>query len=132
MSKDEYESLILEKHKDKLYFDIQICKGVTLKDIDEEKVRWFLNKAKVERNLDIDPSVFSEEALRKLDLIANDKFTNAAILMFGKNPQRSFDYVNLLQGTISGDTALNDLKDMVKKGIISIKRKGRSSYYVIR
>jgi len=26
MSKDEYERLILEKHKDKLYFDSQICK----------------------------------------------------------------------------------------------------------
>ena len=29
MSKDEYERLILEKHKDKLYFDSQICKEAT-------------------------------------------------------------------------------------------------------
>ena len=42
------------------------------------------------------------------------------------------EYLNLFQSTISGDTALNDLKDMVKRGIISIKRKGRSSYYFIR
>lgn len=30
MSKDEYERLILEKHKEKLYFDSQICRGATL------------------------------------------------------------------------------------------------------
>ena len=30
MSKDEYERLILEKHKDKLYFDSQICKEATI------------------------------------------------------------------------------------------------------
>jgi len=38
MSKDEYERLILEKHKDKLYFDSQICKEATLADIDKEKI----------------------------------------------------------------------------------------------
>ena len=43
MSKDEYERLIIEKHKDKLYFDSQICKEATLADIDKEKIRWFLN-----------------------------------------------------------------------------------------
>ena len=48
MSKDEYENLILEKHKEKLQFDNQICKEVSLKDIDEEKVKWFLRKAKEE------------------------------------------------------------------------------------
>lgn len=35
MSKDEYERLILEKHKEKLYFDSQICKGAKLKDINK-------------------------------------------------------------------------------------------------
>src|SRR3989338_2983943 len=30
MSKDEYEGRILEKHKDKLHFDTQICKGASL------------------------------------------------------------------------------------------------------
>lgn len=34
MSKDEYERLILEKHKDKLQFDKEICKEADLKDID--------------------------------------------------------------------------------------------------
>lgn len=90
MSKDEYERLILEKHRDKLYFDSQICKEATLGDIDKEKIRWFLRKAKVERSLDIDSSASSTEALKRLNLLIDNKPTNTAILMFGKNPQRFF------------------------------------------
>jgi len=37
MSKDEYERLILEKHKDKLQLDNQICKEASLKDIDSPR-----------------------------------------------------------------------------------------------
>lgn len=90
MSKDEYERVILEKHKDKLYFDSQICKEATLGDIDKEKIRWFLKKTKSERNLNIDYSTSSGEALKRLNLLIDNKPTNAAILMFGKNPQRFF------------------------------------------
>lgn len=56
MSKDEFERLILEKHKEKLRFDNQICEGASYDDIDEKKVRWFLKKTKTERGLDIDES----------------------------------------------------------------------------
>jgi len=34
MSKDDHESLVLEKHKDRLQFDKQICKEAKLGDID--------------------------------------------------------------------------------------------------
>ena len=51
MSKDEYERLILEKHKDKLQFDNQLCKEASLEDIDDEKLRWFLRKSKEEKKL---------------------------------------------------------------------------------
>jgi len=90
MSKDEYERIILEKHKDKLYFDSQICKEATLADIDKEKIKWFLKSAKAERNLNIDYSTSSIEVLKRLNLLIDNKPTNAAILMFGKNPQRFF------------------------------------------
>jgi len=90
MSKDEYERSILEKHKDKLYFDSQICKEATLADIDKEKIKWFLKKAKAERNLNIDYTASPSEALKRLNLLIDNKPTNTAILMFGKNPQRFF------------------------------------------
>ena len=91
MSKDEYEGSILEKHKDKLQFDKQICKGAGLKDIDEEKVRWFLEEAKRERKLKVPSRVSADEALMRLNLTeGKGKLTNASILLFGKDPQKYF------------------------------------------
>jgi len=90
MSKDEYENLILEKHKDKLYFDSRICKGATLNDISQEKVKEFLRKAKFERRLNVSAGISIREALERLNLIKGNKLTNAAILLFGRNPQKFF------------------------------------------
>ncbi len=90
MSKDEYERLILEKHKEKLYFDSQICQEAGLKDIDETKVKGFLKKASFERRLEINPNITAKETLDKLSLTRNGEPTNAAILLFGKNPQKFF------------------------------------------
>src|SRR3989338_2167018 len=53
MGKDEYEGLILEKHKSKHYFDTMICKEATLKDIDLLKVRWFLDEAEKQRRFTV-------------------------------------------------------------------------------
>ena len=68
MSKDEYERSILEKHKDKLYFDSQICEEATLADIDNIKVKRFLERASFERRLDINSDINPKETLGKLNL----------------------------------------------------------------
>ncbi|MGB7531458.1 MAG: RNA-binding domain-containing protein [Halobacteriota archaeon] len=71
---EELERIILEKRK--RYFDSEICEEASLEDIDDEKVRWFLRKAKVERDLDVDENTPVEEALRRLKLIKDGKLTN--------------------------------------------------------
>jgi len=71
-------------------FDSGVCKNAALTDIDEEKVKWFLRKAKYERNFDVNPDTPVGEALERLDLIKNRQLTNAAILLFGKKPQEFF------------------------------------------
>ncbi len=90
MSRDEYERMILEKHKEELRFDNRICERAGLEDIDKEKVKWFLRKAKAERNFDVEPETPVKEALDRLELVKNEKLTNAAILLFGKKPQKFF------------------------------------------
>jgi len=112
MSRDEYERSILEKHKDKLYFDSQICKEATIKDIDKEKIKWFLKKAKAERNLNIDYSTSSVEALKRLNLLIDNKPTNTAILMFGKNPQRFFIQSEIRCARFKGIKAVKPFIDM--------------------
>ncbi len=118
MSKDEYENLILEKHKDKLRFDNQICKGARLKDIDKEKLRWFLRKAKEERNYDIDPETPLKEALSRLNLIQDRKLNNTAILLFGKEPQKFFPQVKIRAARFKDSEGLDFIDMKVLDGLI--------------
>ena len=114
MSKDEYERLILDKHKDKLYFDSQICKEATLKDIDNIKVKRFLERASFERRLEINPNITPEEALRKLNLIKKDKLINAAILLFGNNPQKFFLQAETRCARFKGTEPLEFIKEHIQ------------------
>jgi len=89
ISSSEIRKLAKESGE-KVYWDSKICEEASLEDIDEEKVRWFLRKAKYERNFDVGLETPVKEALERLELIKNGKLTNAAILLFGKNPQKFF------------------------------------------
>lgn len=68
ISSSEIRKMAKEEKK-KLSWDEQICKEANLDDIDEEKVRWFLRKARSERGLDVDPNSDIEGALAQLGLI---------------------------------------------------------------
>jgi len=89
MSKDEYERLILEKHKEKLYFDFQICKGAALEDMDwgfiKETFIPLYEKVAKKRIIGSNKSL-----LDSLRCIKDNKPTNAGILLFGRNPQNFF------------------------------------------
>lgn len=106
MSASEIRKLF--KESSKIYWDEKICDSAALEDIDKEKVKWFLKKAKSERNFDVDSETLLEEALEKLglmkpqnslnfgskkskkDFLGNKKLTNSSILFFGKEPQKFF------------------------------------------
>ncbi len=90
MSKDEYEQHILEKHKDKFQFDMQICKGITSKNINRKRLEWFVKEAKTQRGLDIDGALSTKEIIKRLKLTRNGKLTNAAVLLFSNKPQDIF------------------------------------------
>ena len=105
---EELERIILEKRKK--YWDSEICERANLDDIDEEKVKRFLRKAKYERNFDVE-SKNAEEALERLRLIKNDNLTNASILLFGKNPQKFFLQARIRCARFKGTTAV-DFIDM--------------------
>ena len=89
ISTSEMRKLAKEERK-RLSFDEQICEEASLEDIDEEKVKAFLKKARYERKFELDTEVSVREALEKLGLSSEGKLTNAAILLFGKNPQKYF------------------------------------------
>jgi ATP-dependent DNA helicase RecG len=88
MSKEEIERMILERKK--VYWDSLICEGASLEDIDEEKVRWYLERRekirKIPKQLDIKTLLINIGAAKEVN--GKVKPTNAGILFFGKNPQR--------------------------------------------
>ncbi|NCO97264.1 MAG: hypothetical protein GW780_04245 [Candidatus Aenigmarchaeota archaeon] len=89
ISSSEIRKLAKEEKK-KLNWDEQVCGDAKLEDIDEEKAEDFLRKTKNERNFYIQPKTPLKEVLGRLELMRNGKLTNAAALLFGKNPQKFF------------------------------------------
>lgn len=112
MSKEEYERRILEKHKEKLYFDSQVCKKAKLKDIDENKVRAFLKEAKSQRGLDIEEDSSLKDILMRLKLMINGKLTKAAILLFGKDPQDFFEQSEIKCVRFKGKDVTGEIIDL--------------------
>ena len=74
-----------------LPFDATPCTDATIDDIDSEKVSWFLSRSKEERKYTLSEETPIHETLKRLHLFTpNNKPTNAAILLFGKDPQQYF------------------------------------------
>jgi predicted HTH transcriptional regulator len=69
-------------------FDAAPCRGADLADIADAKIKWFLPIARRERNLNLPASASKRETLTHLKLADNDGVTNAAILLFGADPQK--------------------------------------------
>ncbi len=94
-----YESLIsfLKEQGEigKAGFDQRICEGANYSDIDKAKVKWFLKVARKKRNFPLGEDSSVEEVFTRLKLIKKDKLTNAAILLFGKNPSKFFDQAKI-------------------------------------
>ena len=82
ISAGEIRKIALESKK--VYWDEQVCEDALLKDIDEEKFRWFLREARVQRGMDIPENTPVNEAFIKLKLLKNGKLTNASALLFSK------------------------------------------------
>ncbi|MBL7132146.1 MAG: DUF4062 domain-containing protein [Candidatus Omnitrophica bacterium] len=94
-----YESLIsFLKEKGeigKAGFDQRICEGAKFSDIDKAKVKWFLKVARAKRNLPLGLDSSIKDVFTHLKLIKDDKLTNSAILLFGKNPRKFFDQAKI-------------------------------------
>jgi len=96
----------------RLHWDEKICERATLDDIDEDKMRWFLERARYERRLDIEPNISIQEALERLELTRNGRVTNAAVLLFGKRPQRFFLQTETRCGRFKGIKPTKPFIDM--------------------
>lgn len=88
LSAKELENLILHKNRDKLRWDNEVCLKAKISDIGSSKLRSFLRKAGL-------PYDSVGAGLGKLGLLRDGKLLNAAVLLFGKKPQRFFPNARL-------------------------------------
>ncbi len=89
LSAKELETLILKKNSENIRWDSQICENATLDDIDDAILENFVELTKKSKRISIDKED-KELILKKLDLIRNNKLTNASVVLFGKNPSEFF------------------------------------------
>jgi len=71
-----------------LPFDASACPRATLNDLLQDKIQSFLEVARRERNYPLPAKTTREKALAHLNLLDDGNPTHAAVLLFGKEPQR--------------------------------------------
>ena len=69
-------------------FDAAPCRKAMLTDLDEERMATFLRRARRARGFPLPEEATSEELLTHLNLLDDGRPTHAAVLLFGKHPQR--------------------------------------------
>lgn len=69
-------------------FDDSVCLDAKIDDIDHAAVTAFVRQARTERQFPLDPTTPVSEVLTHLGLLRKNHPTNAAILLFGRNPQQ--------------------------------------------
>lgn len=69
-------------------FDTAACDKAGLNDLSRKRIDWFLETARRERAFPLKPNTTTHALLTHLNLIENEKPANAALLLFGSNPQR--------------------------------------------
>lgn len=99
-------------------WDETIRADATLADIDGEKVRAFLSRARSEREWDIAVDTPVELALQKLHLAKNGQLTVATLLLFGKHPQQFLLQARTRCARFKGDKEVEFIDLKVSEGDI--------------
>ena len=69
-------------------FDATPCRNATVDDLDAEGMTNFIRTARRARNFPLSEDASPQELLTHLNLLADGRPTNAAVLLFGTHPQR--------------------------------------------
>ncbi|HEU18612.1 MAG TPA: DUF4062 domain-containing protein [Deltaproteobacteria bacterium] len=72
-------------------FDDSICDGATLRDVDNGEVKAFVETAEDAGRLKLKGSRTPKSVLQNFNLLRDGQPTNAAMLLFGKNPRKFFN-----------------------------------------
>lgn len=109
LSQDHYQ-ILLQQRNNGYGFDFQPCSAARLSDIDELSVQTFLETANAVRDLNQNLYLPIDQVLDKLDLVKEGAISNAAVLLFGKNPDRFFaGHYEIKVGSFPSDSGYDEL-----------------------
>lgn len=74
----------------KIPFYLTPAKGGKLSDISLDLINWFVNEASIKRNFSFEMAPTTNNVLTELGLLDKNKLLYAALMLFGKKPQRFF------------------------------------------
>lgn len=69
-------------------FDAAPCAKATVDDLSVDRITWFIREARSARRFPLTEDAPAEELLQHLNLLDDALLTHAALLLFGKKPQR--------------------------------------------
>lgn len=102
-----------------LTWDQSPVEGAKITDVDPAAVRRFLQVARTERQWDVRADTPVKQVLRQLGLLANDRLTVAAVLLFGRNAQQFLPQALVRCGRFKGTDAVHFLDmDAVQGNVI--------------
>jgi ATP-dependent DNA helicase RecG len=96
------------------HWDKQIIPNLTIAGINEDDVKSFVSLSNEERNSAMEAARDIKSYLERLNLIQDEKLTNASILLFGKNPQKYFPRSIVKCAKFAGNEPVNfiDMQDV--------------------
>ncbi len=69
-------------------FDTSACDSATLRHLSRKRIDWFLEAARRERGFPLKPNTATKALLTHLNLLDGSRPTNAAVVLFGSDPQK--------------------------------------------
>jgi ATP-dependent DNA helicase RecG len=109
IDREKYEYLLKQRFNG-YGFDYRPEPKAGMDDIDTDVLYEFLETANSIRNLNENLMLPAEMILQKLDLMTNEGITRAALLLFGKNPQKFFsDHFEIKCGKFVRDTGYEEI-----------------------
>ncbi|MBU3896761.1 MAG: putative DNA binding domain-containing protein, partial [Nanoarchaeota archaeon] len=97
----------------KIKWDGQVCEDASLEDIDEEKVKWYLDQREKARKVSKKIEISTNKLLQNIKALKDNKPTNAGILFFGECPQKFFSNARLRVIRFKGNKVINPTLDTV-------------------
>lgn len=112
-------------------WDSTILDDTSLRDIDPQVVRRFIQTARDERRWDVRPNTSVGQVLSQLGLLHGGKLNVAGFLLFGRNPQRLITQATLRCARFKGTTEVHfidmeaiqgNIIDQVRQAMAFVKR----------